>query len=200
MARATNARRRSAATRWRGVRGAGARHDGGAVLVVFALSLSVLVGCVALVVGIGDLVQSATNEQDAADAAALSAAGALASSPASCPGGLLGCAEAMAAEVAAGYGFSSLSGCSMAPPAGFVLDPRTSCLAVDSLVTPRVVWVGIPGASVPVLLSAVLSLSGRTAVAFVPSTPGRPLEARLCTTSGALDATSVQGRTASGNC
>jgi hypothetical protein len=185
---------------WRRVPSASARHDGGAVLVVFALSLSVLVGCVALVVGIGDLVQIATNEQDAADAAALSAAGALGSSPTSCPGGPLGCAEAMAAEVAAGYGFSNLSGCSMAPPAGFVVDPRTPCLAVDSLVTPRVVWVGIPGASVPVLLSAVLSLSGRSAVAFVPSRPGRPLDAQLCTTSGALDATSVLGKGTSGNC
>jgi hypothetical protein len=47
------------------------------VLVLWALSLGALLGCLALAVNLGDLQQQATNTQDAADSAALAAAGQL---------------------------------------------------------------------------------------------------------------------------
>ncbi|MGC8627671.1 MAG: pilus assembly protein TadG-related protein [Acidimicrobiales bacterium] len=47
-------------------------HDeGGTVLVLWALCLTVLIGCTALVVDLGNLEQQAVNVQDAADSAAL---------------------------------------------------------------------------------------------------------------------------------
>ncbi len=53
------------------------QDESGVLLVLWALSLGALLGCLALALNLGDLQQKATNAQDAADAAALTAAGEL---------------------------------------------------------------------------------------------------------------------------
>lgn len=52
----------------------GTREDRGAILALWVLCLSVLMGCMALAINLGNLQQQAVNVQDAADSAALAGA------------------------------------------------------------------------------------------------------------------------------
>lgn len=171
------------------------RGEDGVILVFWAISLSALVGCVALALGLGDVAQKATNLQDAADSAALAAATALGASP-SCVDGpsCVGAAESAAEQVVATYGVG-LGSCDAAPPTGKRWVPEAGgCLAFyfphpeqardpnDFLGSPTVVWVSTPPESATSILGGVLPPVSRSAVAYYDGGgDGTAAGARLCT-------------------
>ena len=171
------------------------RGEDGVILVFWAISLSALVGCVALALGLGDVAQKATNLQDAADSAALAAATALGASP-SCVDGrsCVDAAESAAEQVVATYGVD-LGSCDAAAPTGTRWELEAGgCLAFyfphpqqardpnDFLGAPTVVWVSTPPESANSILGGALPAVSRSAVAsYVDGSDGTAAGARLCT-------------------
>ncbi len=187
------------------------RGDDGVILVFWAISLTALVGCVALALGLGDVVQKATNLQGAADSAALAGATALGTSQGcydaqSCRSA----AESAAQQVATTYQIT-LDGCDVTPPTGphwqaeaggcfafYFPHPEDARNPNDFLGAPSVVWVSTPPESATSILGSVLPAVSRWAVAYYGGGDGTTSGARLCTLSP-LGGTGGDGGTGNGN-
>ncbi|HUC14027.1 MAG TPA: pilus assembly protein TadG-related protein [Acidimicrobiales bacterium] len=109
------------------------------VIVLWTVALTALLGFVALAVDMGNDVQTATNVQNAADAAAIAGASLLPASEAQ--------AASVAQEVVAKYGFPDWTGCT-GWPTGWDL-ALGNCIAFSP--DHRTVWVEIPAQTVPSL-------------------------------------------------
>lgn len=118
--------------------GRGPKQEDGVILVLWVVSLTAMLGFVALALDLGNDVQAATNIQNVADAAAIAGASQLPDT---------GQATVVAQEVVAKYGITDWTGCTGAPT-GF--NPRQgNCIAFSS--DQQTVWVEIPAQSVPSL-------------------------------------------------
>lgn len=160
------------------------RDERGVVLVLWTVALTALLGFVAMALDLGNLVQSGTNVQDAADAAAL--AGAMGTKQQDwSPGALLtnvqDVVDSYLANDTLQWGLQSCSSevTSADVPTGssqWTPVPSTDCVYYDSDL--GVVWVGVPPVNVPSLFG---SLGGGTlerySFAFYSASAG---EAKLC--------------------
>jgi Flp pilus assembly protein TadG len=130
------------------------RSEEGAVLVIFAISFTALLGFAALAVDLGNTAQSHLNTQNAADAAALAGVTALANgkSAASATASVEGVAATYIANI-------SWNAPSCHAPAPFVADGETPCIAFWPKNDPTAIWVEIPGQALPSLLGNPGSVS-----------------------------------------
>lgn len=110
------------------------RGDDGVILVFWALSLTAVAGCLALAIDLGNLTQSSTNVQNAADAAAVSGAQILNADLKWEPLGNAASQAANDVEVLVNtYGVNAnWSSCSGAGPPGFsVAEGGETCIQYD---------------------------------------------------------------------
>lgn len=131
------------------------RSEVGAVLVIFAISFTALLGFAALAVDLGNTAQSHLNTQNAADAAALAGMTVLNTGP------VPGVASAITSvkDVAHTY-IANISWNACSPPAPFVPAVADGCIAFyyqNNL--PTAIWVDIPGQALPSLLGDAGSVS-----------------------------------------
>jgi len=147
------------------------RSEEGAVLVIFAISFTVLLGFAALAVDLGNIAQSHLNTQNAADAAALAGVTALQN------GAVVTSAITPVEAVAQTYFVASISwnACSQ-PPLGFKASESPCIAFYPDLNEPTAIWVDIPGKRLPSLLGDAGSVSV-TAYAEATVTSTSP---RLC--------------------
>jgi len=114
------------------------RDERGVILVLFVVALTALVGLVAIAIGAGNLVQNNTNYENAADAAAFSAARAIRESASTATAAQDEQAATTAAEnVANGYlptGTQLGAGDDCTPPAGFAPAPSNTTGPSDNCV------------------------------------------------------------------
>ena len=143
------------------------RSEEGAVLVIFAISFTALLGFAALAVDLGNIAQSHLNTQNAADAAALAGVTTLANANS---GNLVASAIESVKGVADTYipipnnsWNAPSNGC--IPAAGFfAADGETTCIAFypnpnEPRAKPTAIWVEIPGQALPSLLGNAGSVS-----------------------------------------
>lgn len=156
------------------------RDERGAVAIVFALLVTVLVVMVALVVDLGYAQDTRRVSQNAADSSALAGANALYPTGACQSGGPKPCiADAVAqvksyAQTNFDVSTSDWSSCTATPPAGYDTSASgTSCIAFDSISGPQKVWVRIPTRNVSTSFAGIL---GRQSIAV-----GSTAEAQLGT-------------------
>jgi len=130
------------------------RSEEGAVLVIFAISFTALLGFAALAVDLGNTAQSHLNTQNAADAAALAGVNALAN------GNDVASAIAIVKSVAHTYIASISWNACGTPPAPFeAVNGTTTCIALHSTSNDTAIWVEIPGQALPSLLGNSGSVS-----------------------------------------
>ncbi len=166
------------------------RSEEGAVLVIFAISFSALLGFAALAVDLGNTAQSHLNTQNAADAAALAGVTALHN------GADVNSAIKSVEDVAKIYipdisWNAPSNGCSR--PAPFEASDATNCIAFYPKNDPTAIWVEIPGQALPSLLGNAGTVS---VTAYAEATIRSPTSAKLCW--GAPESAGNQGN--QGNC
>jgi Flp pilus assembly protein TadG len=149
------------------------RSEQGAVLVIFAISFTALLGFAALAVDLGNTAQSHLNTQNAADAAALAGATTLAVE--NDVASAIASVERVAATYVANISWNAPS---CRPPAPFVADGETTCVAFWPKNDPTVIWVEIPGQALPSLLgnTSSVSVTAYAEANFSDTTPA----AKLC--------------------
>jgi Flp pilus assembly protein TadG len=144
------------------------RSEDGAILVIFAISFSALLGFAALAVDLGNTAQSHLNTQNAADAAALAGVTALAN------GNDQTHAIAYVKSVATTYIANiSWNACSP-PPAPFdAVNDTTTCIALYTNENDTVIRVEIPGQALPSLIgnSGSVSVTAYAEANFSPTSP-----------------------------
>ncbi len=124
------------------------RSEEGAILVIFAISFSALLGFAALAVDLGNTAQSHLNTQNAADAAALAGVTELAANPNDVPSAIKS-VEAVAATYITGISWDACS----SPPSPFVrVNDQNKCIALHTNGNDTAIWVEIPGQALPSLL------------------------------------------------
>lgn len=121
--------------------GRGTKREDGVILVLWTVALTAILGFVGLAIDMGNDVQSATNIQNAADAAALAGASQLPDT---------GLAASEAQEVVAKYGITDWTGCT-GMPSGWTAG-LGNCIAFSP--DGQTVWVEIPAQSIPSLFGS----------------------------------------------
>jgi Flp pilus assembly protein TadG len=153
-----------------------AEDEQGAVIVLLAFLLFTLLVMVALVIDLANARQTRRQAQNAADAAALSAAVVLARP------GPPNFAQAVADAkryVFSNYGdVGPWSGCADTSALGYKPDPGNDCISFNSTTAPNLVRVRIPTRSVPTLFGGVAGLKeinvDASAIAQIPSATDAP--------------------------
>ncbi|PKW27161.1 Tad domain-containing protein [Phycicoccus duodecadis] len=155
------------------------RDERGAVAVVFALAVTVLVIMVALVVDLGFARDTRRVSQNAADSSALAGANALYPTGACQSGGTKPCVTDAVSQVKS-YAQTNFNvspadwtTCTGTPPTGYATASGTSCIAFDNASSPKKVWVRIPDRKVGTSFAGIL---GRQSIAV-----GSTAEAELGT-------------------
>ena len=134
------------------------RSEEGAVLVIFAISFTALLGFAALAVDLGNTAQSHLNTQNAADAAALAGVIALhnGADVTSAIKDVEGVANTYIPIPDISWNTPS-NGCNR--PTSFFASAETTCIAFWPKNDPTTIWVEIPGQALPSLLGSAGSVS-----------------------------------------
>ena len=131
------------------------RSEEGAVLVIFAISFTALLGFAALAVDLGNIAQNHLNTQNAADAAALAGVTSLANENSVLKA--IASVEGVASTYITNISWNTPS-CS--PPAPFEPRDGETCIAFYPENDPKAIWVEIvPGQALPSLLGKASSVS-----------------------------------------
>ncbi len=129
------------------------RSEEGAILVIFAISFTALLGFAALAIDLGNTAQSHLNTQNAADAAALAGVTALPTGPGDFRARLR-------VEDVAGTYIPNISWNACSPPTPFEpSNGATNCIAFSRNRNDTAIWVEIPGPALPSLLGNAGSVS-----------------------------------------
>ncbi|WP_377643863.1 TadE/TadG family type IV pilus assembly protein [Oryzobacter terrae] len=162
------------------------RDERGAVAVVVAISFTVFVILVALVVDLGLARDTRRVSQNAADASALAAANTLYPQLA-CPSG--GAKPCVADAVAAVKSYAQVNfditpaewgACTATMPAGYVAMGGTSCIAFNSATAPTKVWVRMPTRNVKTNFAGIIGKSSVAVGSQAEAELGVDIKCSLC--------------------
>ncbi|WP_377643646.1 pilus assembly protein TadG-related protein [Oryzobacter terrae] len=167
-------------------RGRPGREERGAVAVLVAISFTVFVVLLALVVDLGLARDTRRVSQNAADASALAAANTLYPASACPTGGTKPCtADAVAAvksyaQVNFGVAPAQWTSCSATVPSGYVAVGGTSCIAFNNATSPTKVWVKMPTRNVQTAFAGIIGKSQVPVSSQAEAELGTEVKCSLC--------------------
>jgi Flp pilus assembly protein TadG len=165
----------------------GRRHlhdEQGAIAVLTAILMVVLVLCVAIVVDLGNARDVQSQSQNAADASALAGANMLYPATGVCSSGARPCMTDAVAAVKSyaqsNFHVSDWSTCSAPVPVGWVKGGGTSCILFDSATSPTLVRVYMPTRTVPTFFANIIGVSSIPVGSFAQAQLGTTVNCTLC--------------------
>lgn len=163
------------------------RAERGAVAIVFALSVTVLVILVALVVDLGFAQDTRRVSQNSADASALAGANALYPSGVCVSSGAKPCVADAVSQVKSyaqtnfNVSAAAWASCNATPPTGYnVTASGTPCIAFDSATSPTKVWVRMPDRGVGTFFAGILGRQSIAVGSTAEAQIGSDVKCSLC--------------------